>query len=344
VIHEGDCRDVLPTFAADSFDSVVTDPPYALTDIGRGMRMRRTGVSAHHDGANRTARGRTPTGGFMGQAWDSELPGVEVWSAVLRVLKPGGYMLTFGGTRTYHRLACAVEDAGFEIRDCLMWLYGTGFPKGRGCLKPAYEPILLCRKPGERVLPLGIDACRVPTDETLSQGSRKPGANFDDDDYQWEGKAGLQHTAGRYPANVVHDGSDEVLAAFAEFGEKKVPGTYRSTTMGAWKDDGVHEGYGDTGTAARFFYCAKASKRERAGSKHPTVKPLALVRWLVRLVTPEGGCVLDPFAGSGTTLEAAESEGFRAVGIEREAEHAADARRRLSRARETDGLFAATVP
>src|SRR3954470_4981495 len=129
-LWEGDCLDALPTLKACSIDAVVTDPPYGLE--------------------------------FMGKNWDHGIPGVPYWQAIKRVLKPGGYMTAFGGTRTWHRLTCAIEDAGFEIRDCLMWLYGSGFPKGKGCLKPAYEPILLCRKPGAKVLPLGIDACRVP--------------------------------------------------------------------------------------------------------------------------------------------------------------------------------------
>lgn len=325
-VVEGDCRERLSAFDADSFDSVVTDPPYGLA--------------------------------FMGRGWDHGVPGVEFWRPVLRVLRPGGYMLAFGGTRTFHRLACAVEDAGFEVRDTLCWLYGTGFPKGQGCLKPAWEPILLCRKPGPKVLPLGIDGCRVPTTERLSQGGCKPGANFSDDAYQWGNRQSKQHPAGRWPANVLHDGSDEVLEAFAAFGETR-PG-HRPRTRTAPRSNGrslgtgwpqepetgqpENNGFGDTGTAARFFYCAKAGKAERAGSTHPTVKPLALMRWLVRLVTPAGGLVLDPFCGSGSTLVAAVREGFRAVGIDSDAEpgSCATARRRVAEALGT-GLFAGGV-
>jgi site-specific DNA-methyltransferase (adenine-specific) len=274
--------------------------------------------------------------------------------AALRVIKPGGYMLAMGGSRTYHRLACAVEDAGWEIRDCLLWLYGTGFPKGQGCLKPAYEPILLARKPGPRVLPLGIDECRVPTAEPLSFGGSTPGGNFRDDAYQWGNERSTeQHPAGRYPANVLHDGSEEVLEAFAASGERGggfgIVGSDQGGVIAAQgknkyhrkdrKDAGETVGYGDTGTAARFFYCAKASKGERGeGNGHPTVKPLALMRWLVRLACPAGGIVLDPFAGSGTTGLAALQEGRRAVLIEREPAYCEIIRRRLA---QHEPLFAA---
>lgn len=300
----GDCTGVLDRVADNSFDSVVTDPPYEL--------------------------------GFMGKAWDRSGVAFDpaTWAAVLRVLRPGGYMLAMGGTRTYHRLAVAVEDAGFEIRDCLMWMYGTGFPKGQGCLKPAWEPILLARKPGKKVLPLGIDACRVPTDEVGKPREYEP--REDRENWRITGGtngSGATSPLGRYPANVLHDGSDEVLEAFAGFGEntsgKAVAGGHK---RGAGTTGPIYGGgkglflaagdadtlYGDTGTAARFFYCAKASKADRgAGNTHPTVKPLALMRWMVRLVTPSGGVVLDPFAGSGTTLLACRSQGFRCVGVEK---------------------------
>jgi hypothetical protein len=324
VVKVGDCRDVLATMPEASFDSVVTDPPYEL--------------------------------GFMGREWDRT--GVafdpETWGAVLRVLRPGGYMLAMGGTRTYHRLACAVEDAGFEVRDCLMWVYGTGFPKGGGCLKPAWEPILLCRKPGPRVLPLGIDGCRVGAD-TAKIRNRPASSDLGIvNDDSWEPKPVAQRSypgdaTGRWPANVLHDGSDEVLEAFAAFGsDKGAEGkvTVRNSdkfrnAYGEFK--GSEEDapfYGDTGTAARFFYCAKASRAERGdGNRHPTVKPLALMRWMVRLVTPESGRVLDPFAGSGSTLVAAVAEGREAVGIELDPAHCETARARVREAMGT-GLLA----
>lgn len=297
-VHHGDCLDVLPTLG--EVDAVVTDPPYGLK--------------------------------FMGKGWDHGIPGVPFWRETLRVIKPAGYMLCFGGTRTYHRLACAVEDAGFEIRDCLMWLYGSGFPKGKACLKPAWEPILLARKPGPKVLPLGIDACRIagavpkpgninPTNASGTNGVYGLDKRLSRQS-EWEPAA-----AGRWPANVVHDGSEEVRWLFAEFGER---GSFLKRNYTGQKfngDSGIYGHFGDkvttthadTGTAARFFYCAKASRRERGkGNTHPTVKPLSLLRWLVRMVTPEGGTVLDPFAGSGTTGLAATEEGRKAILIERE--------------------------
>jgi hypothetical protein len=339
----GDCLEVLPTLAEASVDAVCTDPPYSLS--------------------------------FMGKAWDSELPGVGHWQAVLRVLKPGGYAAVFGGTRTYHRLACAVEDAGFEIRDCVMWLYGTGFPKGKGCLKPGYEPILLARKPGPKVLPLGIDECRVGT-EQLTYGWGTPGAgrerecNLVD---RGDGKTpdgrdlsraiarisagksldSTKSVVGRWPANVVHDGSEEVLETFGEFGERGQLGPAHvrgATTFGMMNDDGWQPKptqsvkHDDTGTAARFFYTAKASRSERGeGNTHPTVKPLSLMRWLVRLVCPPGGIVLDPFLGSGTTALACRQEGRECVGIERDPAYFAIAERRLAGVSEDAPLFAAAA-
>lgn len=313
-VIEGDCLDALPALPDGCVDAVTTDPPYEL--------------------------------GFMGRGWDKTgiAFDVEVWRGVLRVLKPGGYMLAFGGTRTYHRLACAIEDAGFEIRDCLMWLYGTGFPKGDGCLKPAWEPILLARKPGKRVLPLGIDACRIKTAVLPSERrtSHRGASGFFALGDKQEGER--HNAAGRYPANVAHDGSDEVLEAFAAFGEK----TSGSRKAGEYQPQGFYGNAiaerpagmerampaleGSTGTAARFFYCAKASKSERgADNTHPTVKPLALMRWLVRLVTPPGGTVLDPFAGSGTTGVAAALEGRRCLLIEKDPAYAAICRERIAK-------------
>lgn len=336
-LYLGDCNAWLPRLAAASVDAVVTDPPYGLVE----PRSQSNPAGAF---APRTDEGKVRRrGGFMGKAWDAAVPGPDVWAEVLRVLRPGGYMLTMGGTRTYHRLACAVEDAGFEVRDCLMWIYGSGFPKGKGCLKPAVEPILLCRKPGPKVLPLGIDVCRVAggprrlIDATANKitGEGRFGTMAGS-------KAAGETTAGRWPANVAHDGSDEVLEAFAAFGERSGDRPGRkvrvSNGFGAnfmddnWQPPGDVEGagYADTGTAARFFYTAKASKRERGeGNNHPTVKPLALFRWLIKLVTPPGGLVLDPFVGSGTTGEAAVEEGFRFTGIDKEREYLDIAKTRI---------------
>jgi site-specific DNA-methyltransferase (adenine-specific) len=359
-VHNGDCRDVLAAMPEASVDAVVTDPPYGLSS------------------------GENAKTGFMGKEWDRGVPGVDVWAEVFRVLKPGAHVLAFGGTRTYHRLVCAIEDAGFEIRDQIGWAYGTGFPKslnvskaidaasgaerevvgpnpngrpnmvrvnasvlsprvdapitasatpeaaaweGWGtALKPAWEPIVVARKPligtvAANVMRFGtgalnIDATRVGTEGGTAKGTLPKGKS---NGVYGDGLNGAceikQLDAGRWPANLVHDGSDEVLGLF--------PGTPMT-------------GFGDSGSAARFFYCAKASKAERGeGNTHMTVKPIALMRWLVRLVTPPGGCVLDPFAGSGTTGLAAMAEGFAATLIEAEAPYADIIASRLERAKAT---------
>jgi site-specific DNA-methyltransferase (adenine-specific) len=336
-IIEGDSRHILATIAESSIDSVVTDPPYALVSITKRFGSE-DAAPAKGDVYARAAAG------FMGKKWDTGETAFDplFWREVLRVLKPGGHLLAFGGTRSYHRLACAVEDAGFEIRDQIGWLYGSGFPKshnqGNGwgtALKPAWEPIVMARKPligtvAANVLEHGtgainIDGCRVGDER------------------------------GRWPANVTHDGSEEVLAAFPEApGQladassssegRKNQNVYGEMRRGRGDEPSANsENEGsvgfkmkpgqrrlDSGSAARFFYCAKASKSDREdGNTHPTVKPTALMRYLCRLVTPPGGTVLDPFVGSGSTGKAASLEGFNFVGIEREAEYAAIARARL---------------
>lgn len=353
VLH-GDCLHVLPTLNENSVDAVVTDPPYGL--------------------------------GFMGKGWDHGAPGSEFWTAALRVAKPGAHLLAFGGTRTFHRLTCAIEDAGWDIRDCLMWIYGTGFPKslnvGDGigtALKPAWEPIILARKPldgtvAQTVLKWGtgtlnIDGCRVPTDDDLNGGAYsggvRPSPMFEGSLARLDPSVFVQ-PSGRWPATLIHDGSAEVVELFPQSkrqqgdttgDEPSVP-TASSTGRLQWR-----AGY--AGSAARFFYCAKASKaereagcetlplrqqdesrnegdpggdnpRNRGGSAsrrnhHPTVKPVALMRYLCRLVTPPGGLVLDPFCGSGSTGVAAKAEGLSFVGVDAEAEYVAIAQARISR-------------
>ena len=299
-------------------DAVVTDPPYGLA--------------------------------FMGKKWDYDVPSEAIWAECLRVLKPGGHMLAFAGTRTQHRMAVRIEDAGFEIRDMIAWVYGSGFPKSHDvskaidklagveitapatdaamqwqgwgtALKPSLEPVTVARKPltgtvADNVLAHGtgginIDGCRVTTDDASNRG--------------------------RWPANLIHDGSDEVV--------------------------------GFAGEQSRFYYCAKASKKDRdeglegfalgkAGAlnmrtdshserngmttqpranTHPTVKPTELMRYLCRLVTPPNGVVLDPFMGSGSTGKAAVLEGFKFIGIEREAAYFEIASARVLAA--TDSIF-----
>jgi site-specific DNA-methyltransferase (adenine-specific) len=378
MIYSGDCLDVLRTLPADSVDAIVTDPPYGLS--------------------------------FMGKRWDYDVPSEEIWRECLRVLKPGGHLLAFAGTRTQHRMAVRIEDAGFEIRDLIAWVYGSGFPKsldvskaidkaagaerevvgmrkreggpagmtqaagwnagpmsndnstvaitapatdaarqwaGWGtALKPALEPITVARKPligtvAENVLAhgtgaLNVDGCRVegappsvPQPVFNSPTGRTYGMKTG------EGRNGeMSQAAGRWPANLIHDGSEEVVGLLND--------------------------------AARFFYCAKASKADRdegcegmeararkaysgpvtsdprmtheqqrlpSRNHHPTVKPTDLMRYLCRLVTPPGGTVLDPFMGSGSTGKAAMLEGFGFIGIERDPEYVKIAEARIGAAR-----------
>ncbi len=319
----GDCREVLATLDAESFHACVTDPPYEL--------------------------------GFMGKAWDRS--GVafnhETWRAVARVLKPGAHLIAFGAPRNYHRLACAIEDAGFEIRDCLMWMFATGFPKssnqrgkwegwGTG-LKPAYEPIILARKPFKGSVPsnleahetgaLNIDASRIETGDGYTENAVTQGINTARTSYdpRQARRTFEPSQAGRWPANVIHDGSDEVLAAFPDaLGQQGDLTGNEPNCYGEMNRTSASAARGDSGSAARFFYTAKASASDRGdGNTHPTVKPTDLMQYLVRLVTRRGGRVLDPFGGSGTTGIAADREQMDAVLIELEEAHAEIARNRL---------------
>ncbi|MFC5584460.1 DNA methyltransferase [Nitratireductor kimnyeongensis] len=524
-LRPGDCRDVIKAMPDNSVDAVVTDPPYALVSIQK--RFGKPGSAAAQHGTDGLyARA---SAGFMGKQWDTGETAfaAEFWAEVLRVLKPGGHVAAFSGTRTYHRMAVAIEDAGFEIRDQLAWCYGSGFPKshavdvglwkgvlncqskesaplvvqlsafthlksseakehivaapalilpegvpalimeigkaggssevtvmslseseagnislstgwswesnlvdrseprsmyttetnakqittaktwksltslitrkstlrsvtlqngwtwpaitvassskdgntnknaipiltvlesatwnpvaqakGTGTsLKPSWEPICLARKPligtvAENVLEhgtgaLNIDGCRVgdtvetwPASRSYGPGQLQPG-----------GKGKTQATgavpAGRWPANIVHDGSEEVVACFPDApGQQRQVGPQHGakTSVNTYGDYGPRDDFAprlDSGSAARFFYSAKADKNDRLGSKHPTVKPVDLMQWLVRLVTPKGGLVLDPFAGSGSTGEAAWREGMRCILVEREEEYQADIARRM---------------
>lgn len=270
VIH-ADSLEHLKTLDDNVFDSCVTDPPYHLQSI---VKRFTTGPEAKYgkDGSfNRLSKG------FMGQEWDGGDIAFtkEFWEQVYRVLKPGSVLLAFAATRNYHRMATAIEDSGFEIFDMINWIYGSGFPKRKNLLKPAHEPILMARKGINKNL--NLDECRVPyKDKNDRSGWHKTGS---------DGSKGYLNSNtfkirkisaeeikertkdGRYPANVIHDGLDE-----------------------DW---------------ARYFYCTKASKKEKDGTEHPTVKPLNLMRYLVKLITPVNGIVLDPFAGTGTTGEAA---------------------------------------
>lgn len=394
-LFRGDNRDVLAAQPDNSIDSIVTDPPYALVSIVK--RFGKEGAAPSQDRHAGGAYARA-SAGFMGQQWDTgEVAfAVEFWRQCFRVLKPGGHVVAFSHARTYHRMACAIEDAGFEIRDMLDWLYGSGFPKNhdvaldfettlcdrvvnaegrpewrykddgapmlRGtwrhpmaiewegwgtALKPGLEPICLGRKPlGESsvilnlwrwfVGAINVDACRVPAGPSDAPLKWLHGRSMG---YHGAADGGpceaVPQEKGRYPANVLHDGSAEVAALFPATGPS-TGGGMKDLSKGKLfgssgaKNVTASSGLGDSGSAARFFYTAKADAHDRAGSSHPTVKPVDLMQWLVRLVTPKGGLVLDPFAGTGTTGEAAFREGMRAILIERETAYQADIVRRMA--------------
>ena len=450
-LHHGDCLDVLRTLPDASVDSVVCDPPYGLefmgkdwdapwkaSSVGRGVRVE------SERAAEMTERGKghtTPGGPFLAARVDStRVAGkpfqdwCEAWATeCLRVLKPGGHLLAFGGTRTWHRLACAVEDAGFEVRDSIAWMYGSGFPKSldvskaidkaagaeregsrsfaveggmgggragwttqrcdscdrtRGsqagncqcpdaapatdaarqwegwgtALKPAFEPVVVARKPlagtvAANVLAhgtgaLNVDGCRnaLRDDEDADAlTARSGGVRGFADQYVGGTAKGAPPTdlsKGRWPANVVLDESQ--AEALDEQSGEGSPKPARTGRKGGCSDNGTMTGYGtgdDVGTwpadagggASRFFYVAKADATERPrvnGTAHPTVKPLSLMRWLVRLVTPPGGTVLEPFAGSGTTVEACIIEGFDCIAIEKTDEYLPLIMQRIHRRRD----------
>lgn len=417
VIH-ADAREALRTLDAESLDSCVCDPPYALVSIAK--RFGSPNAAPAKGDVYRRA-----SAGFMGKQWDTGETAFdpEFWAQVWRVLKPGAHLLAFGGTRTYHRLACAIEDAGFEIRDQIAWLYGSGFPKSHDvskaidrtvgakrqkirvnagapayqkgignrrpwmddpdhmrdgptpasaqaaqwegwgtALKPALEPIVVARKPlrgtvANNVLThgtgaLNIDSCRIAAGDHI--GKRRKNVSFGGYKGKIYGVGGAHEYSpsihGRWPANVIHDGSQEVLSHFPQTQSGALPAATpqgrQARVYGARKAaPGKRDRAANSGSAARFFYSPKADASERMGSLHPTVKPIALMAYLVRLVTPPGGVVLDPFAGSGSTGVACLREGFRCVLIEREAEYVADIRRRLAHVRGEDApLFAGPSP
>ena len=415
-VHHGDMLEVLPTLGA-RFHAVITDPPYHLASIVK--RFGADGAAAAKVGA--TGAYARASKGFMGKQWDGGDIAFrpDTWAAVGSVMLPGAHLVAFAGTKGAHRMACAIEDAGFEIRDTLAWLYGSGFPKSHDAakaidkhlgvsgqtipqgapvkrmipgadqhkagweknngreyqpgseeaaqwegwgtaLKPAYEPIVLARWPmAERTVAgnvlahgcgaLNIDGCRIAhagTDDLAVSMSKNPGRadTVTSSVYGADRPQQSINVAGRWPANVCHDGSDEVVRAFPDTGPSTASprhnGEFKSVAKGR---DAPHTTYGhaDSGSAARFFYSAKADAGDRLQSKHPTVKPVDLMRWLVRLVTPKGGLVLDPFAGSGTTGMACMAEGFDCHLIEREAEYVADIRRRIAHVSGADApLFA----
>ena len=479
-VEHADMLQAIPRLIAEGVvcDAVVTDPPYHLTatlarfgkiniddDTATSTRLRKK-----LNGAARLAHG------FMNQQWDGGDIAFrpETWAAVASILRPGAFLIAFGGTRTYHRLVCAIEDAGFVIQDQIAWIFGTGFPKRRDMLKPAWETICIAQKPIDlrstlcglrsslkqtamsqrgmatitalstaslwlntldalsaaeststigtasrtiinwktlscclsRITPesiiqahsLGhlsianaspairffdaevsklrltlapsaaeIATSKVPIELLAEAGvglepivlAYKPGGKrtmqvdecrvaSGDMPMRWETPRGgiwktdsdataalVPSDSGRWPANVCHDGSDEVVAGFPQSaGQLRNTGpefgAYKRNVYGDYGPTPPHEARGDSGSAARFFFTAKAGAEDRWGSRHPTVKPVELMRWLVSLVTPPNGTVLDPFAGSGTTAVAALAAGRNAILIEREAQYVADIRERIA--------------
>lgn len=368
-LEPGDMLEVIPRLKAEGVivDAVVTDPPYDLVATAKRFGKKNSAPAQYgRDGAMSRL-----SGGFMGCQWDATEIAFrpETWDTVKSILRPGGFLLAFGGTRTCHRMTCAIEDSGFVIQDCILWLYGSGFPKRKDTLKPAYEPIVVAYNPGGKRT-LQADECRIGTNsgEGWNGGiRRKPMEGdsrscidlgmFNPNGRNGEPSANQRYTAngsvnfsmtpgprggdqkGRWPANICHDGSDEVMEAFAVFGET---GGRSKNNEYDFRDSnnnnavhvtnniksGVH--FSDSGTAARFFYSSKAGAEDRFGSRHPTVKPLELMKWLVPLVTPKNGTVLDPFAGSGTTGIAAFATGRDAILIEQEPQYVSDIRERIA--------------
>ena len=382
-----DCLEHMRTMPSGCVDAVITDPPYGLSFMGADWdtfggkcgtetieeRRRKSNEYLGHNAvvpcfAN--GHGKAPKLDDMRGFQTAMAP---VFAEALRVCKPGAYLLCFGGTRTYHRMACAIEDAGWEIRDCVMWVYGSGMPHGQNVaklaakkyareaeswegwntqLKPAWEPIIMARKPLEGTVAknalvhgtggINIDACRVETDERLythgDEGGKRKAGNSYGTFKGMEAQQSAGQKIGRYPANLVHDGSQEVLDLFPD--SKGQQGAIRGTEPSRTGEHGIYGTYAgartpneprsDSGSAARFFYCAKATRKERGeGNDHPTVKPIALMEWLVKLVTRDDALVLDPFAGSGSTLLAAQNLGREFIGIEREPRYCDIARTRL---------------
>lgn len=295
----------MKTLPDNSIDAIVTDPPYGLK--------------------------------FMGINWDYGIPGIPFWQEALRIAKPGSHLMAFGGTRTHHRLMSSIEDAGWEMRDCLMWVYGSGFPKSKNHLKPAWEPIILARKKGKSEL--NIDDCRIEgipwkEHDATGLGSIK---------FFTQGENPIIHKSphpqGRWPANLILDEDagkllDEqsgILKSGKLSPENKV--TESSGWSGGSYPNRIKNTFeSNSGGASRFFYCAKASPKERGEmNKHPTVKPLSLMKYLIKLITPPGGVVLDPFSGSGSTLIAAKQEGYNYIGIELNQEYVEIAKNRISK-------------
>lgn len=365
-LHRGDCLEVMDGLEEGTFDAAITDPPYHLTSIVR----RFGGANASPAKFGKDGAFQALSKGFMGKEWDGGDIAfrAETWAKVLRLLKPGAHLVAFNHSRTWHRMTCAIEDAGFEVRDSILdiassgpdwesflsslapdqvkalsralassggghlaWLYGSGFPKTHHvadhlrkagleaeaeawkgwstALKPGFEPITLARKPlaessvARQVAATGTGAIHTEAIRTPAVDDKVTASQPREAGNGWGAAPGRDLGEDRYPINVVHDGSSQAVSRFP-----------------------VDQGGAST---SRFFYCAKASKADRAGSPHPTVKPQSLMRWLVRMTAPRRAVILDPFGGSGSTAWAAHSEGVSCHLIERDPEYADHIARRI---------------
>lgn len=418
-VVNADCLDLMRLMPENCIDAIITDPPYGLVSINKRFSKKNSKVAKFgNDGSfQRLSKG------FMGKEWDGSgiEYNVEMWGECLRILKPGGYLLAFTGTRTYHKIVSAIDDAGFEIRDMIAWVYGSGFPKnlnigdqiakreGAGTsgntfplnhfyqkytqtensrqwngwgtsLKPALEPICVARKPvsektvAENVLKwktggVNIDESRIGL-EKISVHNAPKGTFAGGEQERGSDTNNYKNHIGRWPANLIHDGSDEVVKLFPKTGNGDgEPYIYagrgynnKNSSMFNGDKPQAPSNFNDNGSAARFFYTAKTSKaernrmldeykairhadrekddgiggdnpRNRTNNKkvnfHPTVKPVALMEYLIKLVTPPKGIILDPFAGSGSTLIAARQLDFNFIGIEKEVDYVKIARQRI---------------
>ena len=283
----------LKTLDDNVFDSCVTDPPYHLASIVKRFGPGQKGINNKDEKEGRNGPYHRAAKGFMGETWDGGDIAFqrEFWEQVYRTLKPGAVLLAFAATRNYHRMAVAIEDAGFEIFDMINWIYGSGFPKRRNLLKPAHEPIVMARKGVNKEL--NLDECRVGDEEIDTSKNRRKKQEGTIFKGGWKNEEGGDKVIGRWPANIIHDGLEE-----------------------DW---------------AKYFYSPKASKKEKGNTEHPTVKPLELMKYLVRLVTPKDGLVLDPFAGTGTTGEACMLEGRKYYLIEKTEKYLKDIERRVNK-------------
>lgn len=305
-IHLSDNIEFIKSLPDNSIDSIITDSPYGLGKEPKAAALITDWVSKGYHEIKGT--------GFMGKKWDAFVPQPALWKECYRVLKPGGYLLSFFGTRTYDWGTLAIRLAGFEIRDCIQWIYGSGFPKGKACLKPANEPICVARKPGPLQM-LNIDECRIALNGDFKGGeaNRTKGiGEFQNDLIYGKAKRSMHDdTVGRYPSNVLLDEDIATLldtqSGILKSGAKKSTdvringygGERPNTVLGKFKQIPC-DIPADIGGASRFFYVAKASPSERKGLTHPTVKPIKLITQLVKLYTPQGGLCLDPHFGSGT--------------------------------------------